>query len=73
MMNDLLIERLGQLRLQEELRLADQHRLVREAENRPLTSVWSMIARALAEGAAAGDTGRRIPPDATRAGEMPGL
>lgn len=72
MFNQVFLERLAWERIQEELHLAEQMRLVREAE-RSHRSIWSRVARALEEGAAASKAGGRIPPDATRAGEMPGL
>lgn len=72
MFNQFLLERLAWQRIQEELRLAERMRLAREAE-RSHKSIWSRVARALEEGAAASNAGGRIPPDATRAGEMPGL
>lgn len=73
MINDVLLERLGRQRLQEELRLAERQRLVRQAQKRSRGSVWAKAARALAKDASTADGGGRISPDAPRAGEMPGL
>lgn len=73
MVNEFLLQRLGWQRLQEDLRIAEQQRLVREAEGRSRESVWAKITRLLSEGTATTDDGGRIPPDAPRAGEMPGL
>ncbi len=72
MVNDIILERLGWQRLQEELRLAEYQRLVREAQG-PRGSLWARVTRMLAGGGAPTDDGGRIPPDASRAGEMPGL
>ncbi len=72
MYNQLFLERLAQERIQEQLRLAEQMRLARKAEP-PRSSIWSRIARALEQASAASGSGGRIPPDATRTGEMPGL
>lgn len=73
MINDAILERLGWQRLQDELRRAEYQRLVREAQGRSRGSLWARVTRMFADGTGPTDNGGRIPPDASRAGEMPGL